>query len=51
MGSSSFDAEYDAVLIGAGFGGFTMLPKYVHVSEGEVQLMTTHADFETWVYV
>ena len=27
MGSISESVEYDAVLIGAGFGGYTMLPK------------------------
>lgn len=27
MGSISANVEYDAVLVGAGFGGYTMLPK------------------------
>jgi cation diffusion facilitator CzcD-associated flavoprotein CzcO len=29
MGSIGGKTEYDVVLIGAGFGGYTMLPRYV----------------------
>jgi hypothetical protein len=29
MGSTSERAEYDALIIGAGFGGYSMLPRYV----------------------
>lgn len=29
MGSLDETSKYDAIVIGAGFGGYTMLPKYV----------------------
>jgi pyruvate/2-oxoglutarate dehydrogenase complex dihydrolipoamide dehydrogenase (E3) component len=36
MGSIGGKSEYDVVLIGAGFGGYTMLPRYV-LQGGEYQ--------------
>jgi hypothetical protein len=29
MGSTNERVEYDALIIGAGFGGYSMLPRYV----------------------